>query len=450
MAQLRTFNPALVPSPMNGGGWSAHTVMSLPVALEPLTAEARWCVWRWWTTSKGKRTKVPHQAAWPDLKARTNDPATWGTYEQAIAAVEAGRADGIGFMLHGSEIAAFDLDDCRDPETGDVEAWAMEIVDQAASYCKITVSGTGLRIIGTAEGPHVHRKQRWPGSDGSVETYRGATRFIVVTGQELSNGSTGELRANIDSLIDDLVGYLDGAREEAAEPLFRGEPSQETEQDLPADLDRLVRQGVAEGERSDQFMHVVGWLKDRGWSADRIEALLSRHPHGDRGEVSGPASARGRALLRQGTGEDRQRRFGARLDRGGRRARAATGAASEDHGRAVHVDRPEDDPDAGYYGRRFIRRIRLRDGVAGRHRRVDLEIAEAMAMVSGRDLLGETPPCLSRVWYWNGEDRSTSCSGASWRPHSITACSPPISRASCSSIPAVRPRSSSPSRSDRA
>jgi primase-polymerase (primpol)-like protein len=42
--------------------------------------------------------------------------------------VDARRADGIGFMLHDSGYAAFDIDDCRDPDTGEIAKWAQSLI----------------------------------------------------------------------------------------------------------------------------------------------------------------------------------------------------------------------------------------------------------------------------------------------------------------------------------
>jgi len=56
------------------------------------------------------------------------------------------------------------------------------------------------------------------------------------------------------------------------------------------------------------------------------------------------------------------------------------------------------------YGGHFIRRylsVTVSPGGIGKS---SLEIAEALAMVSGRDLLGVVPEGRFNVWYWNGED----------------------------------------------
>jgi hypothetical protein len=104
-----------------------------------------------------------------------------------------------------TSIAALDLDHCRDPETGQVDAWAQEILDASpAAYVEVTVSGTGLRIIGIATGGEQHKKFAISGArhGAAIEVYRKAVRYITVSGLELSHCT--EL-PNIDQLIDDIV-----------------------------------------------------------------------------------------------------------------------------------------------------------------------------------------------------------------------------------------------------
>src|SRR5713101_1297498 len=150
----------------------------LPAALTDLVIETRWVIWRWqYVPARKKWTKVPFQPADPRRKARSNDPSTWSSHDASVDVVESRKADGIGFMLKDSNVAAFDIDDCRNPETGEIASWAWKLVIEAASYTEVTVSGTGLRIIGLGAGPHVHRNQVMPGTDGGrIETYRRASR----------------------------------------------------------------------------------------------------------------------------------------------------------------------------------------------------------------------------------------------------------------------------------
>ena len=160
----------------------------LPAALVPLTEEQRWVVWPWElrVTKNGKEkwTKPPRQARDPKRNARSNDPSTWGTYTDAVAAVAAGNADGIGYMLKESNIGAIDLDHCVDTESTKLETWAEQLCSEAnGAYQEITVSGAGLRIIGTVSGSETHRKFTFearpvPGSS-STATRRATSRSAV-------------------------------------------------------------------------------------------------------------------------------------------------------------------------------------------------------------------------------------------------------------------------------
>jgi primase-polymerase (primpol)-like protein len=134
----------------------------LPAALIPLTMKPRWVVWRWeWrvTRSGGRWTKPPYQAGYPKVLAKSNDSTTWGNYADAVDAVTGGEADGIGFMMHRSEIGAGDLDHCFDYETRTIDPWAEALQDEArGAYVEATVSGKGLRIIGRVAGPETIRR----------------------------------------------------------------------------------------------------------------------------------------------------------------------------------------------------------------------------------------------------------------------------------------------------
>ncbi|MGB8897771.1 MAG: hypothetical protein WCC90_00285 [Methylocella sp.] len=162
-------------------------------------------------------------------------------------------------MLHESEFAAFDLDDCRDPDTACIAPWAIDLFRQADSYVEVTVSGTGLRIIGLARGETVHRNQVVPDSNGGhIETYRRATRYIVITGMPL-DGHGGRL-ANIDDLIDRTVARFDVVRQpnpSAHIPALNASVTGIDESNLPSDLLRLIQKGAPEGKRSEQFHRAV-------------------------------------------------------------------------------------------------------------------------------------------------------------------------------------------------
>jgi primase-polymerase (primpol)-like protein len=187
---------------------------NLPEALTPLKELPNWVVWKWaWEvdkkTGEGRWKKPPYRPQ--GGYASIADPTTWGTYEEALAAFEAsqGAYDGIGFNLLGTEIAAFDLDDCRNPATGDIAAEATTYIDRANSYTEISVSGTGLHVIGFGSGPYIQRKQAIGNGIVSIESYRACPRYIVVSGLPLP-GSPAALK-NIDAVIDAATGTTGGS-----------------------------------------------------------------------------------------------------------------------------------------------------------------------------------------------------------------------------------------------
>jgi primase-polymerase (primpol)-like protein len=55
---------------------------------------------------------------------------------------------GVGFVFSSDDpYVGIDLDGCRNPQTGYIEPWALEIVRRLNSYTEISRSGTGLHII---------------------------------------------------------------------------------------------------------------------------------------------------------------------------------------------------------------------------------------------------------------------------------------------------------------
>jgi len=62
-------------------------------------------------------------------------------------------------------IVGVDLDDCRDPETGDVDDAALDIIGRLDSYTEVSPSGTGYHVLITGELPDGRNRR------GSVELY---------------------------------------------------------------------------------------------------------------------------------------------------------------------------------------------------------------------------------------------------------------------------------------
>jgi hypothetical protein len=256
----------------------------LPAALEPLTQQDRWVVWSWEERTRkdgtSKWTKPPFDARSPRDNARTNDPSTWASYFDAVKAVEAGNADGIGFMLLGSDVGAGDLDHARDISSGTIEPWAQQLTAETnGAYIETTVSGTGLRAIGRANGPEVHRKFTFNRETGAaVELYRNTARYITISGLEI--GSCPELPP-FDDFIDTVFARFTGTATPASSSgrldLNTAGPQHST---TPDDYENIIRNGAPVGNRSDLFQAVVWHLANRGKSINEIVEELAKHPDG--------------------------------------------------------------------------------------------------------------------------------------------------------------------------
>jgi primase-polymerase (primpol)-like protein len=126
-------------------------VAAIPAELRELD---RWVVWRWEPNpNKPKPDKPPyppHAPAGPK-HASNATPADWGTFEQAVAVVERGEADGIGFALEPPYVGV-DLD----AELPEAEQHAILLA--LDTYSERSPSGTGhhavLRAILNGSGRH--------------------------------------------------------------------------------------------------------------------------------------------------------------------------------------------------------------------------------------------------------------------------------------------------------
>jgi putative DNA primase/helicase len=138
---------------------------------------AQWLNWRF-EEKGGKVTKVPISPHTGELAA-VDRLETWGTYEEAVRAAGEHGYDGVGFVFTEDDpYAGVDLDNCRDPETGEVEEWAKELIEQLNSYTELSPSGGGVHILVKAQLPQGGRRK------GQIEMYDSG-RFFTVTGRHL-------------------------------------------------------------------------------------------------------------------------------------------------------------------------------------------------------------------------------------------------------------------------
>jgi putative DNA primase/helicase len=156
---------------------------------EQLTERPQWVCWRL-ERRDGKQTKVPYTPG-TERRASSTELMTWATFEEALAAYEAGEPPyaGIGFVFCNADpFVGIDLDDCRGAQSGEVAPWAQKILDRVQEgYVEASPSGTGVHIIveGTVRDGRTRKKVRVDGEVvGQVEMY-GRGKFFTITGHLL-------------------------------------------------------------------------------------------------------------------------------------------------------------------------------------------------------------------------------------------------------------------------
>ncbi|MDP9383417.1 MAG: hypothetical protein M3Q29_25395 [Chloroflexota bacterium] len=160
---------------------------SIPQQLRVLP---QWVCWRLVPDTNGEKPrKVPYKPAGLG-KASSTDASTWGTFEQARQAAHRHQHNGCGFVFSKDDTyAGIDLDNCRDPESGELETWAAEYVEAFNTYTEISPSGRGVKLVCQDLAPHNGKNGRNGRHPGQVEMYD-RERFFALTGNVLPGYST--------------------------------------------------------------------------------------------------------------------------------------------------------------------------------------------------------------------------------------------------------------------
>ena len=136
----------------------------------------RWLTWRYeWKDRAEKPTKVPYAPQAQHRKGSSTNPATWGTFDLAVALTTSKR--GLGWVLKPPYIG-IDLDDCID-KRGEITPFAQTILNRFPdTYAEWSPSGKGVHIIVKGvlkDAYHVSHL---------IEVYT-AGRYFTVTGKAL-------------------------------------------------------------------------------------------------------------------------------------------------------------------------------------------------------------------------------------------------------------------------
>ena len=170
---------------------------AIPHAMQNLN---HWLFWKSAPGKNGRPTKKPYQIGKPEIASST-DPNTWNSFAEAVCSGTLNDYDGLGFAFQDSGIVFIDFDHVRNP-TGEIAAWAAEIITALGSYAEISPSGTGVHVyvLGKLPGKGLSRKF----SDGSALEMYDKGRYGTVTGN-LVTGDLEELHpADVASLYQRL------------------------------------------------------------------------------------------------------------------------------------------------------------------------------------------------------------------------------------------------------
>lgn len=143
---------------------------------EELKKYANWVCWKYVKIGE-RKTKIPITPM-TGKRAMSNNPSTWGTYEEAL---EMSRYySGLGFVFSKDDpFIGIDIDHCIDVN-GTIEEYAASLLEKCGSYAELSPSGTGIHIIGKAsmlEGMGGRRTTL-------IEMYD-KNRFFTITGKQL-------------------------------------------------------------------------------------------------------------------------------------------------------------------------------------------------------------------------------------------------------------------------
>jgi len=208
-----------------------------------LRERAQWVCWEY-VERDGKWTKCPISPT-KGGKASSTDPATWGTFDQAIAACQAAGLEGVGFVFSADDpFAGVDLDKCIDQTTGLPKPWARTILDRLDGYSEISPSGAGVKIFVRASKPGPRCKTGY--EDGAIEMYD-RDRFFTTTGQSLHNPpkDVAERQVAVDALYTQIFGTP------TAIPAPKSSPSNNGQ--LHLDDDEIVRLACSSRKSGAKF-----------------------------------------------------------------------------------------------------------------------------------------------------------------------------------------------------
>ena len=220
-----------------------------------------WCAWELVQVPGKKKPDKRPVSPLTGKRNGWNRPGFCTTVERAIHYAEGNsKMHGIGLVLspeHG--LIGGDLDQCRNPETGEASPLAREIIQTADTYTEVSPGLTGFRFIARGTfGGYVGNNQ-----EHHVEFYESG-RFLTFTAEQVDGAPFSIEQRDLTILGRRFHHRGEQSKGKAQEPPLEGVSGDLS--DFP-DLDRIpvhVRQWIVEGvpEGKDRSTVLYGAAKD--------------------------------------------------------------------------------------------------------------------------------------------------------------------------------------------
>ncbi|MBX3361132.1 MAG: hypothetical protein KF912_06395 [Phycisphaeraceae bacterium] len=166
----------------------------------------RWACWKAVSNREGGKPKKvpidPHTGG----AAKSSDPATWGTFDEAIASLARDPSlSGVMFAL-GEDIGivGVDLDGCIDAD-GIMTPEARALVEEFDTYSERSPSGSGVKLLCYGKKPGDRCRRKSIHGCHEIEVYS-EVRFFVITGLRLDCVSPEVNQRQIE--LDDLYATM--------------------------------------------------------------------------------------------------------------------------------------------------------------------------------------------------------------------------------------------------
>jgi len=244
-----------------------------------LAQKTRWIVWKAVERVKDDGTKkidkVPYSAK-TGIKGGIDRPDDWVTLDQAFETYVLQGYSGVGYVFDADDgLFAIDLD--KSLVDGQITPFAETILNTLKTYTEVSVSGTGLHIIGVGKLPGKGRVDHQRG----IECYD-TGRFFTITGKVFGGFSEVEHRVEEIRTVYESCWGKESTKEVRADDLQWNDAAVITPlENLPVSVatKELIEHGTGldhyGGDRSNAIYHVCHELVVAGVNPETIMTILT-------------------------------------------------------------------------------------------------------------------------------------------------------------------------------